>query len=217
MIQPIKEICQIVHQYGGIVLCDAVQAPGKVKLDVSALGADLVSLSAHKIGGPQGVGALINCTGIQLDPLLVGGGQEKQKRSGTENTPGILGFGAAAVAVGQSESYETINELGDYLEDSLLKARPEAVILAQSVSRLPNTTNIARPGISSEQQVINLDLAGFSISAGSACSSGKVAKSHVLMAMGQSSDIVESAIRISIGATTTKSELDSFLETWASL
>ena len=216
-IQPISEISEVVHQYGGMVLCDAVQAPGKAKLDVSTLGADLVSLSAHKIGGPQGVGALINCAGIPLKPILVGGGQEKQRRSGTENSIGIIGFGTAVSIVEKMEALEPVSELRGYLETALLKKRPESIIVARDVLRLPNTTCVASPGLSSEQQVISLDLAGFSVSAGSACSSGKVAKSHVLAAMGFPPEIVESAIRISIGPSTTKSELDSFVETWASL
>ena len=217
IIQPIEKVCEIVHEYDGTVLCDAIQAPGKVDIDIDQIGTDLLSLSAHKIGALQGVGALVNRSQSRLEPILVGGGQERRTRSGTENTLGIITFDAAAKSITATKSHIAMAQLRDGLEESLVSARPEAVVVGQSVARLSNTTNVALPGVTSEEQVINLDLAGFSISAGSACSSGKMAKSHVLQAMGLSDEVVNSAIRISLGPSTTKSELENFVDAWASL
>ena len=217
VIQPVKLVSDLVHSYGGLVLCDAVQAPGKAPLDMKELDADFLTLSAHKIGGTQGVGALINREGVDLRPLFPGGGQEKKRRPGTENSPGIIGFGIAAKIAGERDTTLRVEEMRNRLEDALMKARPDAVISGQGTKRLPNTTNIAIPGMSSERQVINLDLAGFSITSGSACSSGKMAKSHVLLAMGVDSELVESAIRISISHDTQWQELEKFVAVWASL
>lgn len=217
VIQPVKQICDIVHSFGGYVLCDAVQALGKVAFDISGLGADFYTLSAHKIGGTQGVGALINCQGIDLEPLLIGGGQEKKKRSGTENTPGIVGFGIAAQKAIETSTNAGVEAIRNKFEEVLLIAKPEAKIFGYGAQRLPNTTNVALPGVSSEKQVIKLDLEGFSVSSGSACSSGKMAKSHVLSAMGIQTEFAESAIRISIGRETKWDELERFVPVWTSL
>lgn len=216
-VQPVSEVSEMVHKYGGLVLCDAVQGLAKLALDVSALGADFYTFSAHKIGGPQGVGCVVSPKQIEFAPSLPGGGQERGKRSGTENVSGIAGFGAAArYAQSQGDSYRG-TEMRDRLEAALLEARPEAVIVAQESLRLPNTTNVAIPGVPSERQIIKLDLAGFSVSAGSACSSGKVEPSHVLVAMGLVPEICESAIRISTGPQTEWGELERFVSAWAVL
>ncbi len=216
VIQPIKDVSALVHEHGGYLLCDAVQALGKVSIDLATLGADLVSVSAHKMGGPQGVGALVNCAGLDLAPILIGGGQEKRKRSGTENTAGIVGFGTAALANRKLQTSSKVEELRTRLESALQSKRPESVVHSINVERLPNTTNISLPGVTSESQVISLDLAGFSVSAGSACSSGKMARSHVLEAMGLNPELSDSAIRISIGPTTKWQDLEQFIEVWSS-
>ena len=217
VIQPVGEVSALVHERGGLVLCDSVQGPGKLSLGTDSLGADFLTFSSHKIGGPQGVGCFAINTDVALEPMLIGGGQEKKRRSGTENAPGISGFGAAARVTGGRSDGEQIEQIRDQLEDALLEARPDAFVFGQNVPRILNTTNIAIPGVSSERQLIKLDLAGFSVSAGSACSSGKVSASHVLLAMGVSEDMAKSSIRISIGAETAWSDLEKFVEIWATL
>ena len=217
VIQPVSEVSALVHDQGGLVLCDSVQGPGKLSLETDSLGADFLTFSSHKIGGPQGVGCFTMNTDVALEPLLVGGGQEKKRRSGTENAPGIAGFGVAARITGERQHPEHVGQIRDQLEDALLEARPDAVVFGQGVPRISNTTNIAIPGVSSERQLIKLDLAGYSVSAGAACSSGKVSSSHVLLAMGVSEDMAKSSIRISIGADTAWSDLEKFVEIWATL
>ncbi|MDE0800586.1 MAG: cysteine desulfurase family protein [Rhodospirillaceae bacterium] len=217
VIQPVKEAAAIVHDHGGLLFCDAVQGPGKIHLDFNSLGADFYSISAHKIGGPQGVGCVVSNSNIDLSPVLIGGGQERMRRSGTENVSGIAGFGAAADLVVQMDDFRPIANLRDKLEEALIQVRPDAVVFGQEVSRIPNTTNVAIPGLSSERQVIKLDLSGFSVSAGSACSSGKVSASHVLLAMGVPTELAGSAIRISIGAKTSCDDLRAFVDAWADL
>lgn len=217
VIQPVREVSDLVHERGGLVLCDAVQGPGKFALNIESLGADFYTFSAHKIGGPQGVGCFAMNTDIALKPIMIGGGQEKKRRSGTENAPGIAGFGAAARIAAERVDLEQIGRLRDQMESALLDARPEARIFGQNGPRIYNTTNVAIPGVSSERQVIKLDLAGFSVSAGAACSSGKVSVSHALLAMGASEDMAKSAIRISIGADTSWPDLEKFVAVWAAL
>lgn len=217
VIQPVREVSDLVHERGGLVLCDAVQCPGKVALDFDSLGADFLSFSAHKIGGPQGVGCFVTNTDVALEPIMIGGGQEKRRRSGTENAPGIVGFGVAARITAERDDVERIGNLRDQLEVALLEARPNAYIFGQNAPRISNTTNVSIPGISSERQLIKMDLAGFSLSAGSACSSGKVSASHVLLAMGASEDMAQSAIRISIGTGTSWQDLEKFVAVWAAL
>ena len=217
IIQPIGDVCEITHKYDGLVLCDAVQAPGKVSLNVEDTGADFLTLSAHKIGGPQGVGALVNNSTIELGPILIGGGQERRKRSGTENSSGIVGFGTAALSIVDACGEANLAHLQERFETALLQADPDALIIGMDVTRLPNTTCLVKPGYPAEQQVINLDLAGFSVSAGSACSSGKVAESHVLKAMGLGEDLANSAIRVSFGHETCWSDLEKFVSKWKSL
>ena len=195
-----------------------MQAAGKLPLDAAAIGADLVSLSAHKLGGPPGIGALVAIGGAEPNPLLRGGGQERGRRAGTENLPGIAGFAAAAEAASAGlAEYGRVRRLRDRLETAALNAVPEALVIGAGVPRLPNTTALALPGIASETQIIALDLDGVMVSAGAACSSGKVGPSHVLSAMGLPPGIAGCTIRISLGWTTTDSDIDHFLDAWTAL
>lgn len=217
VVQPVKEVVDIVHRYGGLVLCDAVQGLAKLPLNLSELGADFITLSGHKIGGPKGIGCIITPTGTEYSPSIIGGGQERGKRAGTENVPGICGFGVAAnIAAERDHSYQD-STMRDHLESALVQARPDATIIGRDAVRLPNTINIAIPTAPSGRQIIKLDLAGFSVSAGSACSSGKVEPSHVLVAMGLSTEIAESAIRISIGPDSEWTDLERFVTEWSKL
>ena len=187
VIQPVARAAETAHSRGALVHCDAVQGAGKIPVDMAALGIDLLSLSAHKLGGPQGVGALIVAEGIELAPLIRGGGQERRHRAGTENLPGIAGFGAAAeCALAGLARMAGLAELRDRLERHLRARAPEIEIYGAGAPRLPNTSCFGTPGLTAEIQVMALDLAGIAVSAGAACSSGKVAPSHVLSAMGAS-------------------------------
>ncbi len=209
VIQPVAEAAEIVRAADGWLHVDAIQAAGKIPVDSRALGADTLSVSAHKIGGPQGVGALTFGPRATLSRRQHGGGQERGRRGGTENLPGISGFGAAAkVAVaglaGQAAYRDTVAER--------LKATG-SVVMGEAAPRLPNTLCIAAPGFTSDLQVMGLDLAGVMISAGSACSSGKVKASPVLEAMGQG-DLASCAIRVSGGWDTTQDDWNRFADAW---
>jgi cysteine desulfurase len=175
-----------------------------------------MSISAHKLGGPQGVGALVARGSVPVMPQQTGGGQERGRRAGTENVPGIVGFGLAC-ALASPEEWAGVAELRDELENRLLNAASDAVVFAGEVRRLPNTTCIAMPGVKAETQVMALDLAGVMVSAGAACSSGKVRPSHVLAAMGVGPALAASAIRISLGRTTTRGEIDRCVDAWTAL
>jgi cysteine desulfurase len=215
-IQPVAETSKIVQS--GLLHTDAVQAAGRIKLDMAALGADMLSLSAHKLGGPKGVGALVLGNGASVEPLVKGGAQERRRRGGTENVAGIVGFGVAAeLAARDLAKMEAIATLRDELEKGALTIAPEAVVLAARVERLPNTTCIAVPGAKAETLVIGLDLAGVAVSSGSACSSGKVEASHVLSAMGVPEEIAQGAIRVSLGFATKRADIDNFLKPFAEL
>jgi cysteine desulfurase len=220
VVQPIAEAAKIVHESGGLLHVDAVQAAGRIPCNINALGADLMSISAHKLGGPKGIGALVKCSdGIHLvDPLIKGGGQERGARAGTENVIGIAGFGAAAEAARRdlAGEAERICALRDRLEAGLAAISPDAVIFGARVERLPNTTLFAVPGVKAEIALIALDLDGVAVSSGSACSSGKVAPSHVLKAMGVAADLAGGAIRVSLGFSTRESDIDAFLGAWNS-
>ncbi len=217
-IQPVAEAAAIVHKAGGLLHSDAVQAAGKVALDMDRLGADMLSLSAHKSGGPKGVGALVLKPGVSVEPLLKGGGQERRRRAGTENVAGIVGFGVAAeLAAADLAKADAIRTLRDALEAGVLAIAPDAVILSGNVERLPNTSCIAAPGAKAETLVIGLDLAGVSVSAGSACSSGKVEASHVLNAMGLAPELAQGAIRVSLGIGTTSHDIERFLGAFGEL
>jgi cysteine desulfurase len=178
-----------------------------------------MTLSAHKIGGPLGVGALIRREGLNPNPLLTGGGQERGGRAGTENVPGIAGFGAAAAVVRHSSAAETarMTTLRDTLEAGIRAIAPEAVIFGTGMPRLPNTTLFGMPGLKAETAVIAFDLEGVAVSSGAACSSGKVAPSHVLAAMGVDSELARGAIRVSLGYSTSDDDVGTFLNAWAKL
>jgi cysteine desulfurase len=218
VLQPVAAIGAIARKHGGLFHCDAAQAVGKIALDADFIGADLVSLSAHKLGGPPGVGALVVTGELELTPLLRGGGQEGGRRAGTENVTGIAGFAAAAVAAADEIAvYSRVRTLRDALEAGVAAVTSEAVVLGAAAPRLPNTAAIAMPGVAAETQVIALDLDGVMVSAGAACSSGKVGPSHVLEAMGLGPDLVGSTIRVSLGWKSSEADVDHFLRAWTAL
>jgi cysteine desulfurase len=219
VIQPVEVAAALVHATGGLLHVDAIQAAGRIPFDVGRSGADLVSISAHKLGGPKGAGALIKrSASLHLaQPLLRGGGQERGARAGTENVAGIAGFGAAAasaVATMASEG-ERMSALRDRLEAGFEQG--PTVVFGRSAERLPNTSLFAAPGMRAEIALINLDLEGFAVSSGSACSSGKVMASHVLAAMGVPDKLSSGAIRLSIGPSTNENDIDLFLKAWMKL
>lgn len=214
VIQPVAEAARIAHGHGAMLHTDAVQAVGRIPVDAGALGADVLTLSAHKIGGPQGVGAIVRANDlVAVPPLLTGGGQEGQARAGTENTWGIEGFGVAATeAAHDLKAMAAVAERRDRIEAAVLDAAPEAVVFGAGAARLPNTLAVAVPGLSAETALIAFDLAGVALSSGSACSSGKVAASAVLLVMGVPTDLARCALRISIGPATTDADVARFAE-----
>jgi cysteine desulfurase len=215
VLQPVAQIARLVHDMGGLVHCDAVQAAGKAALDMATLGVDAISLSAHKFGGPKGVGALVLRGGLSVAPLFEGGGQEKARRSGTENVIGIAGFGAAAAhAATWLVAMPRVEKLRDGLEARLIQSAPGAVVHGRRAQRLANTSCLSVPGVASQTQVMQLDLAGLCVSTGSACSSGKVTLSHVLKAMGVADALTASAIRVSLGPATTEVDVNAFLDAY---
>jgi cysteine desulfurase len=217
IIQPVAAVAEVVHAAGGLVHTDAVQAAGKIPCNIDTLGADLLSLSAHKLGGPKGIGALIRRDdAIPLAPLVKGGGQERGARAGTENVAAIAGFGAAAAATSGSPESESrrMAALRERLETGLKAVSPAAIIFGADVARLPNTSLFAAPGMKAETAVIAFDLDGVAVSSGAACSSGKVAPSHVLAAMGVGPALARSAVRVSLGWQTSEFEVDRFLDAW---
>jgi cysteine desulfurase len=217
VIQPISDIATIVHGANGLLHVDAVQAPGRIDCNIVTLGADLMTISSHKIGGPQGAGALIRNGDIHIaEPLIKGGGQERGLRGGTENVAAISGFGAAAAAARLTDA-QHMAALRDALDAGLKAATPQAVIFGERVPRLPNTTLFAVPGLKAETALIAFDLEGVAVSSGSACSSGKVTASHVLAAMGAGPDLARGAVRVSLGWSTTAADVERFLETWKKL
>jgi cysteine desulfurase len=214
VIQPIAEVADIVHAVGGILHVDAVQAPGRIACDIGALGADLMSISSHKLGGPQGAGALVRRGDVHVgDPMLRGGGQERGLRPGTENVAAIAGFGAAAAVARRSNSQQ-LAALRDRFETGLKSSTQQVVIFGDSVARLPNTSLFTVPGLKAETAIIALDLDGIAVSSGSACSSGRVQASHVLAAMGVEPALVRGAVRVSLGWSTTEAEIDALLTAW---
>jgi len=217
-IQDVAAAARIAHAHGALLHTDAVQAAGKLALDRRALGADLMTLSAHKIGGPQGVGALVASPDLPLAPLIAGGGQERGRRAGTENFAGIVGFGVAARAALSLRAHgPAIVALRDQAARRLCAIAPGAAVFAAGVARLPNTLCIAMPGVPAATQVMALDLAGVMVSAGAACSSGKLRPSPVLAAMGVPEAVADCAIRISLGWSTTAADLDHLVEAWGAL
>ena len=214
VIQPVAKVALLAREYGAKVHCDAVQALGRIPLDMGRLLVDMVSVSAHKIGGPKGIGALVIAPGVMLVPQIRGGGQEKYRRGGTENVLGIAGFAAAAqrTEAGMAKMTE-IAAKRDRLETELASEAPELVIAGKGTERLVNTSCLILPGMPGETQVMALDLGGVAISSGSACSSGKVRESHVLKEMGLSD--TGSAIRVSLGLETTDEDIDTFVRVWS--
>jgi len=218
-VQPVREAAEMVHEAGGLLHVDAIQAMGKIPFDVRSMRADLITLSAHKIGGPKGVGALVLAEGVQgLEPLLRGGGQELGRRAGTENVAGIAAFGAAvrtAMAMLQGEA-DRLRGLQNQLEAGL-KQTPGMILFSADTPRLPNTTLFTVPGLTAETAVIGFDLGGIAVSSGSACSSGKVQPSHVLAAMGFGKELGQGAVRLSLGWSTSETDIDLALEAWRKL
>jgi len=218
IVQPVAEIGRIAHARGALFHCDAVQAAGKLPFSIKETGADLLAVSAHKLGGPPGIGALIARADLDLAPMLRGGGQERGRRAGTENLPGIAAFGAAADAAAAGlADYARVRQLRDRLEAAAIAVVPEAMVIGANAPRLPNTTALALPGVPAETQVIGLDLEGVMVSAGAACSSGKVGPSHVLAAMALPPHITGSTIRVSLGWSTTEDDISHFLDAWTVL
>ncbi|MGT2500398.1 cysteine desulfurase family protein [Bradyrhizobium guangxiense] len=218
-LQPVAEAAQIVHEAGGLLHVDAIQALGKIPFDIKGLGADLATFSAHKIGGPKGVGALVAAEGIVgLEPVLRGGGQEQGRRAGTENVAGIAGFGAAVKAALQAlpQDAKRMATLRDHLENGIRRIA-DATIFSEDVERLPNTVLFTAPGLKAETAVIGFDLEGVAVSSGSACSSGKVQPSHVLSAMGFDPAVAQGAVRLSLGWSTEPDDINRALEAWRKL
>ena len=218
VLQPVADVAALAHEHGALIHCDAVQAAGKMAIDFCALGCDLMSLSAHKIGGPSGVGALVVTSdvegGLALIPMLRGGGQERGRRAGTENVPGIAGFGAAARAA--REGLADFARLGRWREriENRLRQHADSRVYGFGAPRLANTSCLTMPGVEAETQVIQLELAGVAVSAGAACSSGKVEPSRVLAALGVDANEAATAIRVSLGWNTTEDDADKFVEAW---
>lgn len=212
VIQPVEEIAALVRKYEGWIHLDAVQALGKLPINLCSLDVDAVSLSAHKIGGPIGVGALVLRWDMPLSQWQFGGGQERRRRAGTENLIGIAGFAAAAeAAIRDLPQITQLATWRDELQAGFIAKYPDIVVLGQDAPRLANTLCIARPGQSSQNQVMKMDLRGFSVSAGSACSSGKVSESHVATAMGYGPDIAGSVLRVSMGRDTKSDHIQALI------
>ena len=222
IIQPVAEAARLAHAHGAWLHCDAAQAMGRIRVSLSELGADILTVSGHKMGGPAGAGALILAeSGRILAPILLGGGQERRRRAGTENVAGIVGLGIAAQLAGDdlaaSDTTSGVRALRDRLEQDALRRVPDAVVIGGAAPRLPNTSCLVLPGVEGRIQVMALDLAGVAVSAGAACSSGKVSPSHVLAAMGLEERVKGSAIRVSLGWSSRVEDVDAFLAAWADL
>ncbi|WP_438277593.1 cysteine desulfurase family protein [Nitrobacter sp.] len=222
-IQPVAEVARLVHEAGGLLHVDAVQALGKINFNIKDLNIDLLSLSAHKIGGPKGTGALVLAENV-IGPhaLIRGGGQERGRRAGTENVAAIAGFGAAvkAAVAARASDMPRIESLRNRLEQGLRQTQGGSqvgVIFSHDVARLPNTTLFGVPGLKAETAVVRFDLEGIAVSSGSACSSGKVQPSHVLQAMGYVPELVKSGIRFSLGWETTDADIDRAIKAWRKL
>jgi cysteine desulfurase len=214
IIQNIRALADVVHAAGGALLCDAVQAPGRLAIDVAALGAEALVLSAHKFGGPKGIGALVfrDSRTRLANALIAGGGQERGQRGGTENLIGIAGMGAAACAAQASlQQVQRLIQLRGHFESRLNHIAPDVRVVGEGAPRLPNTCCFAIPGLTAEKALIALDLDGIALSSGSACSSGKVKASHVLKAMGEHDWVKTGALRLSIGSTTTMDDIEACL------
>jgi cysteine desulfurase len=218
-LQPVAEVAAIVHDAGGLLHVDAVQSLGRIPFNLKEMKADLISISAHKIGGPKGIGALVLAEGLTgLEASIRGGGQEQGRRAGTENVSGIAGFGAAVQAASASRDGDMgrVKNLRERLETGLRQTRG-VIVFSENAPRLPNTTLFTVPGLKAETAVIGFDLEGIAVSSGSACSSGKVQPSHVLEAMGFGPELAGGAVRLSLGWSTTEADIDCCLEAWRKL
>lgn len=218
VIQPIEEVMALALKHGALLHVDAVQAAGKIPINLQKTGVDFMTLSSHKIGGPQGVGCLIinNCAPVR--PLISGGGQEKYLRAGTENLAGIVGFGVAcALAERDMQQFQSLEKWRDQIETRLSDADDTLKIFGKNSPRVANTSMFALPFASAETQLIALDLAGVSVSNGSACSSGTVKESHVLKAMGAAANEISSALRVSLGWNTTEKDVETFIAQWLNM
>ena len=214
-IQPVAEAAAMIHEHDGLMIVDAIQAVGKIAVDFAALGADYMAISAHKFGGPQGSGALIAACNAPLSRHHHGGGQEKGRRGGTLNVAGITGLGQALeLAVADLDRFAGLARWRDALAAQLKGEAPQIMILGEGAPRLPNTLSIAHPSWKGETQVMAMDLAGISISAGSACSSGKARGSKAGLALGLTGGAAEGLIRISLGWTSSESDIDAFARAW---
>ncbi|GAB4163523.1 MAG: cysteine desulfurase family protein [Rickettsiaceae bacterium] len=219
IIQPIAEISAIARQHGALIHSDCIQAIGKIAVSMEELDLDFVTISGHKFGGPVGAGALISKSSIHLQPIFIGGGQERGLRSGTENVPAIVGLGEAAeVSLSElSKRHDHMRDLRDQLEGALMEGFSCLEFVGRNSKRLPNTSLIINPQKAAETQLIAFDLKGVAVSSGSACSSGKVGKSHVLAAMGYSDEQIKSAIRVSVGYTNTINDINNFIRIYKEL
>ena len=209
-IQPVAELAELAHHHGALFHTDAVQSAGKILVDVKSLGVDLLSLSAHKLNGPKGIGALWIRKGTRLMPVMFGGRQERNRRAGTENMPGIVGFGVAAelAKTKLGEDAVRLGSLRNRLESGILDRVPHTNVNGDRVQRVPNTTNISFDAVEAESLLIALDLEGVAVSTGSACSSGTLEPSHVLRAMGLPTHRTQTSIRFSLGSGNTQEEID---------
>ncbi|WP_142779379.1 cysteine desulfurase family protein [Agrobacterium sp. T29] len=218
ILQPVAEAARLVHAAGGLMVVDAVQAAGRVPLDINALDADFLVVSSHKLGGPKGAGALVSRGEVMMPkPLIHGGGQEKGHRSGTENTLSVIGFGAAAAVAARNFEIEAarLAALRARLEDGMRASAPDVIIHGEDVARVGNTTFFTLPGLKAETGQIAFDIEGIALSAGSACSSGKVGESHVLTAMGRDPKL--GALRISLGHATDEADIERTLAAFAKI
>jgi len=214
VIFPVKELAEEAHRAGALFHCDAVQAVGKMEVVTRSTFIDMLSVSAHKLHGPKGVGALFVCDGVRLSPLLRGGQQERRRRAGTENTPAIVGFGVAAELAKTALGHEMsrVAALRDSLERGILRLVPQSIIVGRKDNRLPNTLNIAFEDIESDSLLILLDRACIAVSAGSACTSGSIEPSHVLCAMNIPFTHLRGAIRFSLSRENSQQDIDRVLE-----
>ena len=217
-IQPIAEIAAKMRAHGSLLFCDAVQAAGKMPIDIFALGVDALSLSGHKLGAPMGIGALVTRPAVVVPPQLLGGGQELGRRAGSQNISGIAAFAAAAkAAMRDLNDFANLAELRDDMEAALLAVQPQTEIFGKHADRLANTSCFALGGLNSETLVMALDLAGVAVSAGSACSSGKVSRSHVLAAMGAETHISKGVLRVSLGWQSNREDTEKLVDEWSKL
>ena len=217
-IQPIAEIAAKTRAHGSLLFCDAVQAAGKMPIDIFALGVDVLSLSGHKLGAPMGIGALVTRPAVVVPPQLLGGGQELGRRAGSENISGIAAFAAAAkAAMRDINDFANLADLRDDMEAALLAVQPQTEIFGKHADRLANTSCFALGGLNSETLVMALDLAGVSVSAGSACSSGKVSRSHVLAAKQAETQTSKGVLQVSLGWQSNREDTEKLVNEWTKL